>query len=47
MQSNNIKGVWMPIEILINENLSDKEKILYSLILFFSKTDGHCSIINI
>ena len=46
MQVSNIKGLWMPIEILINENLNDKEKLLYALILFFSKNDGYCSITN-
>lgn len=36
----------MPYKILTNENLSDKEKHIYSLILFFSKNDGYCSITN-
>ncbi len=46
MQENNLKGLWMPYEILTNENLSDKEKYIYSLILFFSKNDGFCTITN-
>ncbi len=46
MQVSSIKGLWMPIEILINENLNDKEKLLYALILFFSKNEGYCSITN-
>ena len=37
MQENNLKGLWIPYEILTNEKLSDKEKYIYSLILFFSK----------
>ena len=46
MQDNNLKWLWIPYEILTNENLSDKEKHIYSLILFFSKTDGYCAITN-
>lgn len=46
MQENNLKGLWIPYEILTNENLSDKEKHIYSLILFFSKNDGYCTITN-
>lgn len=46
MQENNLKGLWIPYEILTNENLSDKEKYIYSLILFFSKNDGFCTITN-
>ena len=43
---NNLKGLWIPYEILTNEHLSDKEKYIYSLILFFSKNDGYCTITN-
>lgn len=46
MRLENLKGLWMPYEILTNEKLSDKEKFLYSLILFFSKNDGYCTITN-
>ena len=46
MQENNLKGLWVPYEILTNEPLSDKEKYIYSLILFFSKNDGYCTITN-
>ena len=46
MQENNLKGLWIPYEILTNEKLSDKEKYIYSLILFFSKNDGYCTITN-
>ena len=46
MKENNLKGLWIPYEILTNEKLSDKEKYIYSLILFFSKTDGYCTITN-
>ena len=47
MQENNLKGLWIPYEILTNEKLSDKEKYIYSLILFYSKNDGYCTITNI
>lgn len=46
MQENNLKGLWIPYEILTNEHLSDKEKYIYSLILFFSKNNGYCTITN-
>ena len=46
MQENNLKGLWIPYEILSSEKLSDKEKYIYSLILFFSKNDGYCTITN-
>lgn len=46
MRENNLKGLWIPYEILTNEHLSDKEKHIYSLILFFSKNDGYCTITN-
>lgn len=46
MQENNLKGLWIPYEILTNEHLNDKEKYIYSLILFFSKNDGYCTITN-
>ena len=46
MQKTNLKGIWIPIEIFTNENLSDKEKNIYSLVLFFSKKDGYCTITN-
>ena len=46
MQGNNIKGLWIPYEILSNEILSDKEKLIYSLILFYSRNDGYCTITN-
>lgn len=46
MKESNLKGLWIPYEILTNEKLSDKEKYLYSLILFFSKNDGFCTITN-
>ncbi len=46
MQETNLKGIWIPIEIFTNANLSDKERHIYSLVLFFSKKDGYCTITN-
>ena len=31
MSNLKIKGLWLPIEILTNKNLSDKEKTVFSL----------------
>lgn len=42
----NIKGIWIPFEILINKTLSDKEKLIYSIILYFSKEKDYCSVSN-
>ena len=33
MSNLNIKGVWIPIEILTDKKLSDKEKYIYAIIL--------------
>ena len=46
MRDNNLKGLWIPYGILTNEKLSDKEKYIYSIILFFSKNTGYCTISN-
>ena len=37
MANLNLKGLWIPIEILTDKNLSDKEKTILSIILFLSK----------
>ena len=37
MSNLNLKGLWIPIEILTDTNLSDKEKHIYSIIMFLSK----------
>ncbi len=29
-----LKGLWIPAEILLNEDLSDKEKIILAIILW-------------
>ena len=46
MEKKKLQGVWIPLEILKNENLSDKEKILYSIILGLSIETGYCYATN-
>lgn len=46
MSNLNLKGIWIPIEILIDNNLSDKEKLIYSIILFLSKENNYCYFNN-
>lgn len=37
-----LKGLWIPAEILLNEDLSDKEKIILSMILYLSEESKSC-----
>lgn len=37
-----IKGLWIPADILLNEDLSDKEKIILSMILYLSEDTSSC-----
>ena len=46
MSNLNLKGIWIPIEILTDEKLSDKEKIIYSIILYLSKENNYCYLTN-
>ena len=46
MSNLNLKGLWMPIEILTDKNLSDKEKVIYSLIVFLSQEKHYCFCTN-
>lgn len=39
-----LKGLWIPAEILLNEELSDKEKIILSMILYLSEEKGSCTL---
>ena len=41
-----LKGLWIPAEILLNEDLSDKEKIILSMILFLSEDTSSCFASN-
>ncbi len=46
MSNLNLKGIWIPIEILTDEKLSDKEKIIYAIILYLSKENSYCYLTN-
>ncbi len=46
MSNLNLKGLWIPIEILTDKNLSDKEKHIYSLIIFLSQEKQYCFCTN-
>lgn len=35
-----LKGLWIPAEILLNEDLTDKEKLILSMILYLSDETG-------
>lgn len=46
MSNLNLKGLWIPIEVLTDKNLSDKEKQIYSLIIFLSQEKKYCFCTN-
>ena len=46
MLKHKLKGLWIPSEIIFDINLSDKEKFIYSLLLFCSVQTGSCNITN-
>lgn len=46
MSNLNLKGLWIPIEVLTDKNLSDKEKQIYSLIVFLSQEKQYCFCTN-
>ena len=46
MSNLKIKGLWIPIEILTDKNLSDKEKHIYSLVIFLSQEKQYCFCTN-
>ena len=41
-----LKGLWIPAEILLNEDLTDKEKIILSMILYLSEESKCCFASN-
>ena len=41
-----LKGLWIPAEILLDEELTDKEKIILSMILYLSDETGSCFASN-
>lgn len=46
MGKQKLKGLWIPAEILLNADLSDKEKIVLSMILYLSDGTGSCFASN-
>lgn len=46
MSNLNLKGIWIPIEILTDDKLSDKEKTIYAIILYLSKENQYCFLTN-
>ena len=46
MSRQKLKGLWIPAEILLNADLSDKEKIVLSMILYLSDGTGSCFASN-
>ena len=46
MSNLNLKGLWIPIEVLTDKNLSDKEKVIFSLIVFLSQEKQYCFCTN-
>ena len=41
-----LKGLWIPVEILLDKDLSDKEKIILSMILYLSEETKSCFASN-
>ena len=41
-----LKGLWIPAKILLNKDLSDKEKIILSMILYLSEEKDSCFASN-
>ena len=46
MSNLNLKGIWIPIEILADNKLSDKEKIIYAIVMYLSKENQYCFLTN-
>ena len=46
MQLQKLKGLWIPAGILLNEDLSDKEKIILAIILYLSEETKSCFASN-
>lgn len=41
MSNLNLKSIWIPIEILTDKELSNKEKTIYSIIIYLSKENNY------
>ena len=46
MSNLNLKGIWIPIEILTDNKLSDKEKIIYAIVIYLSRENQYCFLTN-
>lgn len=46
MNKQKLKGLWIPAEILLNEELTDKEKIILSMIVYLSEETKSCFASN-
>jgi len=46
LQMQKLKGLWIPAEILLNDDLSDKEKIILAIILYLSEETKSCFASN-
>ena len=46
MSSLNLKGIWIPVEILTDKKLSDKEKTIYAIVMYLSKENKYCFLTN-
>lgn len=46
MSNLNLKGIWIPMKVLTDKTLSDKEKIIYTLVVFLSKNKEYCFCTN-
>ena len=46
MSNLNLKGIWIPLGILTDKKLSDKEKTIYAIIIYLSKENQYCFITN-
>ena len=46
MAKQKLKGLWIPAEILLNVELSDKEKIILAMILYLSEETKSCFASN-
>lgn len=46
MNKKKLKGLWIPVEILLNKELTDKEKIILSIITYLSVKTKSCFASN-
>lgn len=42
----NFTGLWIPESIILDKNLSDKEKLILAMIIFLSKNNNECTTSN-